>query len=58
MKLSLATCLFLTLLAAVICLGNGCATDDPENISARPWNSPNNNGDESGMLQNLDNQHR
>jgi hypothetical protein len=58
MKLSANTCLFLLLLAVVVLLGGGCATDDPENLSVRPWNAPNNNGASNGMLDNISNQHQ
>jgi len=54
MKLSAANWLLLFLLGLVIVLGSGCATDDPENQSVRPWNSP--RGWENG-LGNMDNQH-
>ncbi len=54
MKLSAANWVFLFLLGLVIVLGSGCATDDPENVSVRPWNSP--QGWENG-LGNMDNQH-
>jgi len=57
MKLSSATWVFLLLLAAMVFLGSGCATDDPENLSVRPWNSPNDNGAGNGVLQNISNQH-
>jgi len=58
MKLTAANWMFLMLLAVLVYLGAGCATDDPENLSVRPWNSPNNNGDSNGMLQNISNQHQ
>jgi hypothetical protein len=35
-----ANCLLLLLLAAVALVISGCASDDPENASVRPWNSP------------------
>lgn len=56
MKLTVANWIFLGLLAGLICLGTGCATDDPENLSVRPWNAPSDNGD-SPMLNSLNNQH-
>lgn len=43
--------LALLLLAAATLLLNGCATHDPENASARPWNSP--KGWESGIPSNM-----
>jgi len=48
----------LLLLAALIGLGFfavGCATDDPDNVSVRPWNSP--QGWEGG-LGGMQTQHR
>jgi hypothetical protein len=47
--------LWLALLIAVIGLGaTGCATTEPDNMSSRPWNSPEgwqNGGLPGGMLQ-------
>ena len=37
---SRANLLGLLLLAVVALFLNGCATADPDNASARPWNSP------------------
>jgi len=37
MKRALALCSLLALLAGIV---TGCKTNDPENLSARPWNSP------------------
>ena len=56
MKLTAANWIFLALLAGLIWVGTGCATDDPENVSVRPWNSPSGSG-ENPMLDSLSNQH-
>ncbi len=49
--------LFLALAALALTV-SGCATDDPENMSVRPWNSPQGweNGGMMGGMQ--DYQHR
>src|SRR5690349_646990 len=47
MKFRLSQFLFLVFLAAMLLGVNGCMTEDPENNSARPWNSP--QGWEGGM---------
>jgi len=48
--------LFLLLLLGAVLVGvSGCATDDPENNSVRPWNTP--QGWESGMPM-LNQQHQ
>ena len=54
MKLSAATWMLLLLLGAVLLVGGGCATNDPENASVRPWNAP--QGWENG-LGSMDTQH-
>jgi hypothetical protein len=56
MKFSAAH-LFLFLALAVLALTlSSCATDDPENMSVRPWNAP--QGWENGMGGMQDYQHR
>jgi hypothetical protein len=56
MKFS-AVYLFLFLaLAALALTVSGCATDDPENMSVRPWNAP--QSWENGMGGMQDYQHR
>jgi hypothetical protein len=40
MKLPAAHWLWLIVLAAVLFGVSGCATDEPENASVRPWNTP------------------
>jgi hypothetical protein len=42
---------FLALLACAAFLSIGCNTPDPENRSARPWNSP--NGYETGLPSSM-----
>ena len=48
---------WLLLLAVItlVSLASGCATDEPENASVRPWNTP--QGWENG-LGGMDTQHR
>jgi len=45
--------IFLLLLAVVALAAAGCATDEPQNESARPWDSPKGweNGIPSSMTQ-------
>lgn len=57
MKLRAANCLLLLLLALVAVVISGCATDDPENASVRPWNSPT-SWQQNGALGGMDTQHR
>ena len=40
MKFRAVNCLLFLLLAAVVLVISGCASDDPENASVRQWNSP------------------
>jgi hypothetical protein len=40
MKISAVSLVWLLLLAAIAMGVAGCASDDPENESVRPWNSP------------------
>lgn len=44
---------FLVLLLACLALLCGCASTEPDNVSARPWNSPKGweNGLPSGMTE-------
>ena len=46
--------LLLTMVALVI---SGCATEEPENASVRPWNSPA-SWQQNGALGAMDTQHR
>lgn len=39
-RLTVSRALGFLLLALSLILLNGCATADPDNASARPWNSP------------------
>ena len=54
MKLRAAHWLWLLALAAALFAAGGCATDEPDNASSRPWNTP--QGWESGMPM-MDQQH-
>ena len=47
MKRHLTTMLLLVALGAVMVSVSGCQTDDPENVSVRPWDAP--TGMENGM---------
>lgn len=40
MKLRAAHCLWLLVLGAILFGAGGCATNEPENASVRPWNTP------------------
>jgi hypothetical protein len=40
MKVSAVYMLWLFLLGAIVLGVTGCASDDPENDSVRPWNAP------------------
>ena len=55
MKLRAANWLLLLLLATLAVVVSGCSTDDPDNASVRPWNTP--QGWENG-LGGMDQQHR
>jgi len=56
MKSGAVRFLFLLLLAAAASLLTGCATDEPENTSVRPWNSPT-SWQQNGALGSMDMQH-
>ena len=43
-------------LAALAVMISGCATDEPDNASVRPWNTP--AGWQGGALGGMDYQHR
>ncbi|HEU6447036.1 MAG TPA: hypothetical protein VFV23_01195 [Verrucomicrobiae bacterium] len=47
MKRRAAQFFFLLVLGGILLSISGCSTEDPENNSARPWNSP--QGWENGM---------
>jgi hypothetical protein len=48
--------LWLLVLGAMLCGISGCTTNEPENASVRPWNTP--QGWESGMpMMNQQQQH-
>jgi hypothetical protein len=55
MKLPTANWVLLLLLAMLALFISGCASDDPDNASVRPWNTP--QGWENG-LGGMDTQHR
>ena len=55
MKFRAANWLLLLLLATVALMVSSCATEDPDNASVRPWNTP--AGWENG-LGGMDTQHR
>jgi hypothetical protein len=55
MKFRAANWLLLLLLAMVALVISGCALDEPDNASVRPWNTP--AGWENG-LGGMDTQHR
>lgn len=40
MKFRVAQIVLLILLGGILLSVSGCATDDPENTSVRPWNAP------------------
>lgn len=57
MKLRAAHLFLFLVLAALVTVLSGCATTDPDNVSVRPWNSP--EGWEGGALGGMmDTQHR
>ncbi len=55
MKLRAANCILLLLLATIALVISGCATDEPDNASVRPWNSP---AGWENALGGMDSQHR
>jgi len=57
MKLRVVNCLFLFLLTLTALMLTGCASDEPENASVRPWNSPA-GWQQNGALNGMDYQHR
>jgi len=57
MKFRTVNCLLLLLLALVVLTFSGCATEDPDNASVRPWNSPT-SWQQGGALGGMDMQHR
>jgi hypothetical protein len=48
--------LLLVVLATMVAVGSGCASNEPDNASVRPWNSA--EGWQSGALGGMDTQHR
>jgi len=55
MRFRVANSLLFLLLAFVVLVISGCSTDEPDNASVRPWNTP--QGWENG-LGGMDTQHR
>jgi len=55
MKCRAANWLLLLVLGAILAGVSGCTTDDPENASVRPWNTPQNW--ENGMGGMMNTQH-
>jgi len=56
MKLSAAQFFLLFLLGAILLSVSGCATDDPENSTVRPWNAPQ-GWEAGGALGGMNTQH-
>jgi hypothetical protein len=56
MKFRAASWFLLLALVAVLAGVTGCATNDPENASVRPWNTP--QGWEGGALGGMNYQHQ
>jgi hypothetical protein len=47
--------LWLLALGAVLAGVSGCETNDPDNVSVRPWNAP--QGSQGGALDGMNYQH-
>jgi hypothetical protein len=47
--------IFLFALAGILAFAGGCASDEPQNASVRPWNSP--QGWEGGLPMDMNQQH-
>lgn len=56
MKLRVVRFFLMVTLAALAVMISGCATDEPDNASVRPWNTA--EGWQSGALGGMDYQHR
>jgi len=56
MQFRSAHLLLLVVLTAMAAFFSGCATNEPDNASVRPWNSP--EGWQGGALGGMDTQHR
>jgi hypothetical protein len=56
MKRRAVNWLWLLALGAILAGVSGCATDDPENASVRPWNTP--QGWENGVGGMMNTQHQ
>ncbi len=57
MKFRATHCFWLLLLAIVVLFVSGCATNESDNVSVRPWNSPT-DWQQGGALGAMDTQHR
>jgi hypothetical protein len=57
MKFRAANLFLLLFLALISLMISGCATEDPDNASVRPWNSPA-DWQQNGALGGMDTQHR
>jgi hypothetical protein len=55
MKFSVSQVFLVLILGAILLSVSGCATDDPENTSVRPWNQPQS---WEGGIPLMDTQHR
>jgi hypothetical protein len=55
MKFRATHWLLLLALVAILAGVSGCATNDPDNASVRPWNTPQNGG---GALGGINYQHQ
>jgi hypothetical protein len=56
MKFRATSLLLLLALLALAGMISGCATNEPDNMAVRPWNSP--EGWQGGALGGMDYQHR
>jgi hypothetical protein len=56
MKCRAVNWLLLLLLGSVLVVVSGCETNEPENASVRPWNSP--QGWENGNMPMMNQQHQ
>jgi hypothetical protein len=57
MKLRAVNWLLLLALGAILVSFSGCASDEPDNASVRPWNSPQ-GWENNGSLGGMDTQHK
>jgi len=57
MKVRATYWLLLLALGALLAGVSGCATDEPDNASVRPWNSPQGWENDMGGMMNTQQQH-